>query len=165
MPIGGRTGDIAHPPGVPGLPATLRYPAADPGQLDSAGAHDWTPAPTVRRMTLRAQVGSVRGVQAPAAYLEGPPTGAYIIERMFVNVSFASALWVHIGSQPDDGLDDSTFVDTMTNDVPPPGPRYVIAADSQPLRLGPGEWLSLLWAAMPGDIAGCFANLQLRVLD
>ena len=165
MPIGGRTGDIAHPPGTPGLPATLRIPAADPGQLATGGAHDWTPAPTVRRMTLRANVGWMRGVQAPVAFLEGPPTGAYLIERMFVNISFATALYVHVGSQPDDGLDDTTFVDTVTNDVAPPGPKYAIAADAQPIRLGPGEFLSLLWNAPPGDIAGCFANLQIRVLD
>ncbi len=165
MPIGSRNDDSAHPPGVPGIPATLRLPAADPGQLAAGGARDWTPAPIIRRLSLRSQVGTVRGAPAPIAVLEGPPTGAYVIERMIANISAAQQLYVHIGAMPDDGMDNTTLVDYVDNLFVSPTAIYAIAADPMPLRLGPGEFLTLAWTALPGDVASCWANLQVRVLD
>lgn len=165
MPIGTRTDGGNFPAGVPGLPATLRIPAGDPGQLTAGTSHDYTPAPTVRRISLTSNVGTVRGAPAPVAVLEGPPSGAYIIERMLVGVSAAQQLEVRIGAQQDDGLDSSTLVDYVDNLFVSPTATYAIQSDPQPLRLGPGEFLTLIWIALPADRASCYANLQVRILD
>jgi hypothetical protein len=162
MPIGGRADQSSHGQGVPGLPATLGWPAADYGAPGPAiGAQL---GGDIRRHYLTSQPqpwDHLDGYAVPMAHLAGPDTGQLVIERSFVRIDQASALWVLVGPVGDYRLARTLdYVHNFAPDGEPAPHLYAIGSDPQPLRILPGEELSLIWIATYAS--DCWAHVQAR---
>lgn len=152
MPIGSRATHVTHPPsGVPGLPATLRDTAADV-------APQGPPRPDLRRFTIRHNTGTATspdfGVLRLAS-LEGPSSGYYLVERLFIFTG-GNNVYVFVGP-----LGDTTrarIVDIHQN----PADDYAVGVDPNPIRVMPGEAITIGWDQT--GTATRMANLQVLVV-
>ena len=155
MALGSRAQHMG--PGYGGIPATLHGdPALDPtGSYPGAGGCACSQGPTWRKQKITSQLQTATiGGTMQIARLTGPQPGQiWTIERLTAEVFAGSDIFVGAGPV---GTNDYTYSDSQ---CVAPTSYIVTLTDPAPIRLLPGEDLSVTWPAATNPM---WARLTIR---